>query len=360
MRPVESKHSSSGGKRRRASDLPGVSDLRQGGALSRQLPGYRERPSQIEMAALVAEAVTRGTHAVLEAPTGVGKSMGYLIPLARSGKVVIISTANKALQEQLFYKDIPFVQYHIQPFEASLVKGIANYVCLDRLQTEWAEGSLDTRQWEWRRLIEVIEDPAHIFQGDFETLGFQLPATLRSKICGDGDLCAWSKCPCFRECYIRQMREQAQRAQVIVVNHTLLLLDVMSEGAILPSREVIVIDEAHHLEEEATRAFTTSVASSHVTTLLAQKTLRAHTPVKLREEVLRQATNVWQQLEERLSPTGINKAPLHCVSVCRSIAAGFLSEAPSRTPWHGAIPSGCASAHTSPRTRPLWDSVPLH
>ena len=308
---MESPRSSPTSKHGRASDLPGVSDLRQGGVLSRQLPGYRERPAQIEMATLVAQALHKEKHALLEAPTGVGKSLAYLVPLVRSGKVAIVSTANKALQEQLFYKDIPFIQEHLQPFEAALVKGIANYVCLDRLATERTEGTLDTQCREWRWLLEVIEDPACAFRGDFETLGFQLPGDLRGSICGDADLCAWSKCPYFSECYVRQMREQAQRAQVIVVNHTLLLLDVLAEGAILPNRDVIILDEAHHLEEEATRAFTQTVAYSHFTHLLARKTLRAHSPVKLQEEVLRQATEVWQHLEERLPLTGVNKAPLH-------------------------------------------------
>lgn len=308
---MESTHPSSRSKRGKVSDLPGVADLRQGGVLSQRLPGYQERPSQIEMATLVTEALSQRKHAVLEAPTGVGKSLGYLIPLVRSSNIGIVSTANKALQEQLFYKDIPFIQEHLQPFEAALVKGVANYVCLDRLATEQVEGTLDIQRGEWQRLREVITDPAHAFRGDFDTLGFQVPGDLRSSICGDADLCAWSKCPCFRECYVRQMREQAQRAQVIVVNHTLLLLDVLAEGAILPNRDVIILDEAHHLEEEATRAFTQTVAYSHITHLLARKTLRAHTPVKLQEKVLRQASEVWRQLEERLPLTEVNKAPLH-------------------------------------------------
>jgi Rad3-related DNA helicase len=288
----------------------GVNDLRQGGILSWLLPGYRERPAQIEMATLVAEALIRETHAIVEAPTGVGKSLAYLIPIVRSGKVALISTANKALQEQIYFKDIPFVQQHIQPFEAALVKGFGNYVCLDRLEAERVEGSLETQRREWHRLIEAVDDPSGAFRGDIESLGFQLPGDLRNKVCGDRDLCAWSKCPFFSQCYIRQMREQAQRAQVIVVNHTLLMLDALTEGAILPGRDVIVIDEAHHLEDEATRAFTSSVKYSQITSLLAHKSLRAHTPVKLQEEVFRRATEVWQRLEERLPITGANKLPL--------------------------------------------------
>ncbi|MGH2509471.1 MAG: hypothetical protein ACRDHZ_19000, partial [Ktedonobacteraceae bacterium] len=112
------------------------SDLRQGGALSNALSGYEERPAQIEMATLIASSLSANTPAVIEASTGTGKSLSYLIPVVRSGKVAIISTANKALQEQLFFKDIPFVQKHIRHFDAALVKGMSNYICLDRLAQE--------------------------------------------------------------------------------------------------------------------------------------------------------------------------------------------------------------------------------
>ena len=113
-------------------------DLREGGLLSEALPGYEERPAQIEMARRVAQSLETGEHLVLEAPTGVGKSLAYLLPIVRSGKVALVSTANKALQEQLFYKDIPFVQQHVEPFHAALVKGMGNYLCLDLLEEERA------------------------------------------------------------------------------------------------------------------------------------------------------------------------------------------------------------------------------
>jgi len=288
----------------------GIADLRQGGILSQQLVGYQERSAQIEMAMVVAEALVTGKHAIVEAPTGVGKSLAYLVPLVQSGKVAIMSTSNKALQEQLFFKDIPFVQQYIQSFDAALVKGIGNYVCLDRLEDERMERSPETRWSEWPRLLEVLSDPARTFNGDFELLGFQLPAELRARIGDDSDQCAWSKCPFFQGCYIRQVREQAQKAQIIVVNHTLLLLDVSVEGAILPNREVIVLDEAHHLEEEATRAFTEVVAFSHITSVLAHKTVVAYTPIKLQEETLHCATRLWQQLERRMAATSAQKMPL--------------------------------------------------
>src|SRR5690242_1366977 len=108
-------------------------DFEHGGVLARTLPGYEERPAQVTMAQRVADALESGQHLAVEASTGTGKSIAYLIPIIRSGRVALISTANKALQEQLFYKDIPFVQKHVAPFEAALVKGMGNYLCLDQI-----------------------------------------------------------------------------------------------------------------------------------------------------------------------------------------------------------------------------------
>src|SRR6266496_2469914 len=219
-------------------------DLCQGGILSQSLPGYEERPAQIEMATLVAQSLSQSTPALLEASTGTGKSLAYLVPIVRSGKVAIISTANKALQEQLFYKDIPFVQQHIKHFDAALVKGIGNYVCIDRLESERTGLQFYAKNRDFMRLVDITNDPDAKFNGDFETLNFQLPGDIRGKVCGDSDQCAWSKCNYFFDCYVRDMREKAARAQIIVVNHTLLLLDAAMDGFLLPERDVIVLDEA--------------------------------------------------------------------------------------------------------------------
>ncbi len=108
-------------------------------------------------------------------------SLAYLVPIVRSGKVAIISTANKALQEQLFYKDIPFVQQHIKHFDAALVKGIGNYVCIDRLESERTGMQFFAKNRDFTRLVDITNDPDAKFNGDFETLDFQLPADIRSK-----------------------------------------------------------------------------------------------------------------------------------------------------------------------------------
>ncbi|GCE17739.1 helicase C-terminal domain-containing protein [Dictyobacter kobayashii] len=279
-------------------------DLRQGGVLSQRLPGYEERPAQIEMATLVSRAINQNVPAIIEAATGTGKSLAYLVPVVRSGQVAIISTANKALQEQLFYKDIPFVQKHIKHFEAALVKGVSNYICLDRVENERVGMQFFTKNRDFQRLYDMINDPETGYQmtGDFETLGFQLAGDVRSRIATDSDQCAWSKCNFFDECYVRQMRERAERAQVIVVNHTLLLLDAAIGGFLLPERDVIVLDEAHHLEEEATRSFTITINPAQIQTLLAQRMLKDHSQLTLQDDVMRAAQLMWLRLEQVANP----------------------------------------------------------
>jgi len=223
-------------------------------------------------------------------------SLAYLVPIVRSGKVAIISTANKALQEQLFYKDIPFVQQHIKHFDAALVKGIGNYVCIDRLESERTGLQFYAKNRDFMRLVDITNDPDAKFNGDFETLDFQLPGDIRGKVCGDSDQCAWSKCNYFFDCYVRDMREKAARAQIIVVNHTLLLLDAAMDGFLLPERDVIVLDEAHHLEEEATRSFTITISENSVITLLAQKMLKNHTLLSLQDEANKALMHTWNRL----------------------------------------------------------------
>ncbi|GCE03954.1 helicase C-terminal domain-containing protein [Dictyobacter aurantiacus] len=280
-------------------------DLRQGGVLSQSLPGYEERPAQIEMATMVSRAINKRTPAIIEAATGTGKSLAYLVPVVRSGQVAIISTANKALQEQLFYKDIPFVQRHIKHFEAALVKGVNNYICLDRVESERVGMQFYTKNRDFQRLYDMINDPetGYRMTGDFETLGFQLPGDIRSRVATDSDQCAWSKCSFFDECYVRQMRERAERAQVIVVNHTLLLLDAAIGGFLLPERDVIILDEAHHLEEEATRSFTITINPGQIQTLLAQRMLKDHSQLSLQDDAMRAAQLMWMRLEQVANPS---------------------------------------------------------
>jgi len=291
-------------------------DLTQGGVLSESLPDYEERAAQVEMAELVAQALESGQHAVIEASTGTGKSLAYLLPIVRSGKVAIISTANKNLQEQLFYKDIPFVQRHVKYFRAALIKGMGNYLCLDRFERENSELLPFQRSGAFDRLLQFLQEDATgpadglRFDGDLDLTPFAIPGDLRARIAADSDQCAWSKCNWFGDCYVREMRQRAREAQVIVVNHTLLLLDAAMEGWLLPERDVVVIDEAHHLEEEATRAFTTTVSPGRVQSLLQQRRLRDTVNPALYQEAGQRNIAAWDRLAVTADPGFKNRVLL--------------------------------------------------
>ena len=271
------------------------SDLRDGGPLSQALPGYEQRPAQIEMARKVANALETGEHLVIEAATGTGKSLAYLLPIVRSGKVALISTANKNLQEQLFYKDIPFLQQNVTSFQAALVKGMGNYLCLDRLEEEQGFQQY-VRERDFSAMLDQMEDDSD-WDGDLDLLRVPLKPEVRAHVAADGDQCAWRGCPHFANCYVRKMRDRARDVQVIVVNHTLLLLDAAMDGWLLPERDVIVIDEAHHLEEEATRAFTVTVSEGRVASLLAQKRLRTNVNSDVFANAAEKSVRAWDALK---------------------------------------------------------------
>lgn len=261
-------------------------------------------------------------------------SIAYLLPIVRSGKVAVVSTANKALQEQLFYKDIPFIQEHVMPFEAALVKGMGNYLCLDRLTEEQAFQQIvqSPAFASMERLLGDFDE----WNGDLDLLTESLPKDIRGRVAADSDFCAWRECPYFGPCYVREMRDRSRRAQIIVVNHTLLLLDAAMEGFLLPERDVIVIDEAHHLEEEATRAFTITVSPGRVTSLLAQRRLREHTDPRVFQEAQGAFSQAWDALERVARPDAKGRQHLtqpledglHLASVIDSVATSLQRERP--------------------------------
>ncbi len=278
-----------------------IQDLIPGGTLAQALPGYQYRPAQVEMSRLVGKAITHNTNLLTEAPTGVGKSLGYLIPIVRSGKKAVVSTANKALQDQLIDKDIPFIQRYVQDFEAAVLKGRNNYVCLDRLDKAAREEKGDAWDEDFTRLSGIVREDES-FNGDFEKLPFSIHPELKSRVEGDREQCAWTQCPFHMNgtCYIKKMREQVQSAQVIVTNHTLLVLDAITEK-ILPAHDVVALDEAHHLEQEATRALTTEIKPTRITSLLRLKQVKKHTRDETYAAVEMQFARVWNLLETTLA-----------------------------------------------------------
>lgn len=244
-----------------------------GGELARLLPGWESRPQQVVMAEQVALALSTPSHVICEAPTGVGKSFAYLVPLiqhalAQNTKVVV-STGTIALQEQLIRKDIPLLQQIFPELKAVLVKGRQNYVSIRRLGLAYdgQQALFETRE-EAQALREVAawaKDEAEV--GDKEELGWDPPPGVWRQVQSDRTNCQGRKCPEFGSCFFYAARRRMEDAQLLVVNHHLYFSDLGlrdEAGGILPPHQVVVFDEAHTLEDVATDHLGCEVSASQV------------------------------------------------------------------------------------------------
>ena len=227
-------------------------------AVAEQLPnGGEDRPGQREMTSAVSSAIGEGTHLIAEAGTGTGKSLAYLIPAILSGKRTVISTATKALQDQLANKDLPFLEDHLDtPFEFAVLKGRSNYVCRQRLQELEAEGEQlgldveDGNNVDADDLDEILSWVKKTKTGDRAELTVEPSGrTWAAVSVGPTECPGQAKCPMGGSCFAEIAREQAKQADVVVVNTYLYALDLVSDGAILDEHDVAIIDEAHQIED---------------------------------------------------------------------------------------------------------------
>jgi ATP-dependent DNA helicase DinG len=243
------------------------------GLLSQKLDAYEFRPSQLEMAQAVEDALGEGYYLIVEAGTGTGKTLAYLVPAVLAGKKVVVSTGTKNLQEQLFYKDIPFLKSVLPiSFEGALMKGRGNYLCVRRLKRFRAQPSLQTPE-EVRQCRTIDEWAPQTATGDRSELkGFPDDSFVWSQVCSTTEQCAGQKCEDFSRCFISRLKQRAARADIIIVNHHLLFADLAIKeagyGAIIPRYEAIVFDEAHQLEEVATHYFGVTVSTYRIEELV--------------------------------------------------------------------------------------------
>ena len=286
------------------------------------LPGFQPRAGQAWMAEAVAETIANLDKLVVEAGTGTGKTFAYLLPALQSGRKTIISTGTKALQDQLYHRDLPLIGRAIgRPVATALLKGRANYLCLERLEhvADVGETLLDdlnaVREWRYRtdsgdkaELIEVAED-SRIWPFVTSTV----------------DNCLGQKCPDYSKCHVVKARRAAQEADLVVVNHHLLLADLAmkEEGFVefLPGAEAIILDEAHQIPDLAVQFFGVALGTREIERLVdetrvatvpfqqpellrrvdavqtAVRVLRAEAP---REEGRQQLAEVIDQLREPL------------------------------------------------------------
>jgi len=238
------------------------------GLLSEWHANYEYRAGQLAMAEAAESALAEKKHLIVEAGTGTGKTLAYLVPAILSGKRVVISTGTKNLQEQLFFKDIPFLERHLGPLRACYMKGRGNYACRQKIYDAEKEPILDGLEEvadfriirEWEKTTETGD------RSEIKTL--PEASTAWAKIDARSELCSGQKCPQFERCFITAMHQRAQASDIIIVNHHLFFADLavkggpMGEaGGIIPDYGAVIFDEAHDIEDVAGQYFGTSVST---------------------------------------------------------------------------------------------------
>lgn len=221
------------------------------------------------MAEAIERALADKKHLIVEAGTGTGKTLAYLVPAILSGRRVIVSTGTKTLQEQLFFKDIPFLQQHFQqPLRACLMKGRANYLCRQKVYDAEREAVLEGLEEvsdyrvirDWEKVTETGD------RAELKTLPERSSAW--EKMDARRDRCSGQKCPQFERCFVTEMQRRAHESDVIVVNHHLFFADLAVKqddfGGIIPSYNAVIFDEAHELEDVAGQYFGISVSNYQI------------------------------------------------------------------------------------------------
>ncbi len=241
------------------------------GMLSKWHPHYEYRPGQLDMAEAVESALVDRKHLIVEAGTGTGKTLAYLVPAILSGKRIVVSTGTKNLQEQLFFKDIPFLQQHFsKPLRVCYMKGRNNYACRQKIYDADREAVLDgLEEVADFQVIQAWEQTTEI--GDRAEIK-KLPesSTAWAKVDARSDLCTGQKCKQYQRCFLTLMHQRAQESDIVIVNHHLFFADLAlkeiledgdAEGGILPEYHAVVFDEAHEIEDVAGQYFGVAVSN---------------------------------------------------------------------------------------------------
>lgn len=241
------------------------------GPIARTLDRFERRDAQVTMATAIEETMERGGIILAEAGTGTGKTLAYLVPAILSGLTVIVSTGTKNLQEQIFFKDIRFLEKALDtPIEAVYLKGQDNYLCLRRLETFMqspkALAHAPSKVSELQAWAECTET------GDrMEVEGLADSDPLWREVCSTRETRVGSKCAFAEDCFVTKAREQAAHAKIVVVNHHLYFADLATRlrgGSVLPAHDAVIFDEAHDIENVATEFFSITVSSRRIDRLL--------------------------------------------------------------------------------------------
>jgi ATP-dependent DNA helicase DinG len=243
------------------------------GLLSQVHAKYEYRQQQVEMARAVDASLTKRRPLIVEAATGTGKTLAYLVPALLSRKRVVVSTGTKALQGQLFKKDLPFLQRHWhRPFSMVQLKGRRNYLCLQRFNEMRHSPRFRNREdaKHWPTIMSWATKTTSGDRAEIEGLPDDYAAWNDLSVGSEG--CLGQKCPFYDDCYIFEARERAQEADIIVVNHHLFFADLalrdVGFGEILPEYDAVIFDEAHHIENVATSYFGIDVSNYRIKDLI--------------------------------------------------------------------------------------------
>lgn len=260
-------------------------DFSADGQLAKKLPGFRPRAAQRQMAAAVEQAITDQGVLVVEAGTGTGKTYAYLAPVLRAGRKTILSTASRALQDQLFARDLPAVAQALGfSGQCALLKGRANYLCLERLDQQTATGAELSRD-ALRDLLEVRRWASQTVNGDIaHCSAVAEESEIWARVTSTNDNCLGSDCPQFQRCFVVKARRRAMEADLVVVNHHLFLADMVVKDSgfaeLIPHGDVLVFDEAHQLPDIAGHYFGEQVTSRQLLDLARDITLAYRTEVR--------------------------------------------------------------------------------
>ena len=329
-----------------------VEALSEGGALAARLDGFVVRPAQLRLTAAVAEAFDAREVLLAEAGTGTGKTYAYLVPALRSGLKTIISTGTRALQDQLYHRDLPRVREALgTSLRSALLKGRANYLCLYRMHQAKGDAQF-TSPAQASQFQRIVAWSGRTRAGDMAELeGLADDSPLLPLVTSTVDNCLGSDCPFWEECFVVQARQRAQAADLVVVNHHLLLADLALKqegfGEILPGAQAFVIDEAHQLPELAASFFGEGFGMRQIQELArdclaeCKQTTGALAVLQAPVRVLEQALRELRAAMEALPPRGTRYRALTLPAVADGfdvLADSLAALEPALEPLAGASP----------------------
>ena len=278
-------------------------DFAADGALAQAIPGFRPREAQQQMAAAVAQAIEQRSELVVEAGTGTGKTYAYLAPVLRAGKKAIISTGSKALQDQLYSRDLPGVARALDyKGKTALLKGRSNYLCLERLEQQAMTGGELTVQ-TLSDLVYLRSWASETRDGDISSCdGVAEDSAIWPLVTSTNDNCLGNDCPLYKECFVVKARRRAMDADIVVVNHHLFLADMVVKESgfaeLIPEADVMIFDEAHQVPDIASQYFGQQLTSRQLLDLAKDITIAYRTEVRDVQQLQKSADRLAQSAQD--------------------------------------------------------------